>query len=320
MEVLQGSIIMWYASQTPGHRVLAWNQVETGLKTALPTDPGVKFFLRYIHGESAREIPALVREIEEALQTKQRSLCLIGLAWRALLDRCLEGPPPPQRTEADTAALRRGLAVLETTAAAWRKEIFDKKLDPFLRQPNDYRRFFLSKAGPMAHEIVAQGLAVKRGWASPPDYSGSKPPAEITEAFVAAHPYADPMKLTLAKDAGLSVIRGGERQRADGCLKIFDLLLVSEPAAVTLSAGKTEFVVDLPAGTELAYGDVLRLTHAQHKLALDKLAADHLRGTRGRAAPLLLPSLIELNRQPATPLRNDDLRRVRWLLIDLYLF
>jgi len=95
MEVLQGSSIMWYASQTPGHRVLAWNQVEAGLKTALPDDPGAKFFLRYIHGESAREIPALVREIEEALQTRQRSLCLIGLAWRALLERCLEGSATP---------------------------------------------------------------------------------------------------------------------------------------------------------------------------------------------------------------------------------
>jgi hypothetical protein len=314
MEILQGGIIRWYATQTRGHRVEAWETVATALKTALPTDPGAQFFLRYIHGESAKQLPALVREIEAALQTKQRSLCLIGLAWRALTECCLDGPPIEQRSAADIAALRQGLAVLEATAAAWRKEIFDKKLDPFLRQPNDYRRFFLSKAGPMAHEVAAHSLAIKRGWATP-IHPAKEPPPEVTAAFVAAHPYADPMKLTMPKDAGLSVMRDGQRQPAAGCLKVFDLLLVPEWATVTLTAGRAAFEVELPAGTELAYGDVLRLAHEQHKPALNKLVADIVRDGRGRPEPLLLPALVEMSRWPGGP---TDL--VRWLLIDLYLF
>ncbi len=313
MEVLQSTIIQWYAAQTRGHRVSPWDKVEATLKTTLPDDLGSHFFLRYIHGQSAKELPALVEEIETALQTKQRSLCLIGLAWRALTERCLEGPPATQRTATDAAALRQGLAALETTAAAWRKEIFEKKLDPFLRQPNDYRQFFLSKAGPMAHEVVAHGLAVKRGWASPPDYLAKETPPAITEAFVAAHPYADPMKLPLAKDGGLFVLRDGQRQRTDGWLKIFDLLLVPDPTTVTLSTGKVALDVALPAGTELAYGDVLRLAYEQHKAALETLAADIIRGRRERPSPLLLPALTEMS-------RRAHVSPARWMLIDLYLF
>jgi len=80
------------------------------------------------------------------------------------------------------------------------------------------------KSLPTASRSNAAGQA-------PPDYSGNKPLPEITETFVAAHPHGDPMNLAMPKDAALSVIRGGERQQAGGCLKVFDFLLVPEPAA-----------------------------------------------------------------------------------------
>ena len=311
MQILQSSIVQWYASQLRGHRTPDTAQVMAELRRALPDDPGARYFLRFAEGKLPPGIEGHAGEIAEALRTKQRSLCLIGLAWRAVTESCIEGKPPPQRTAAERKALRDITAELGTTAEAWRTEIFRDKLDPFLRRPLDYRRFFMSKAGPTALERVSGGLAKER-------WGGGK---DVTEQFLAEHPYAETMDLrfTVSEGAKLQCLRGGKTADADGMLRVFDLLLVPEreagnQATLTFRIGDNRFIVTLPPGTELTYGDVLRLACEQNPT----LSVDRFRGS-----PLLLPDLLKRKRvyeakedNAGKPVPGDIL----WPLVDLYLF
>jgi radical SAM protein with 4Fe4S-binding SPASM domain len=312
MQVLQSSIVRWYASQFRYRReVPDTAQVLTDLGRALPDDPGARYFLRFAEGKLPAGMEDHAKEIAEALQTKQRSLCLIGLAWRDVTEWCIEGEAPERRTDAERKALRDVTVKLGETAEAWRIEIFSEKLDPFLRRPLDYRRFFQSKAGPTALERVSGDLVRER-------WGGGK---NVTEEFLAEHPYAETMnlKFTVSEDAKLLCLRGGKTADADGTLRVFDLLLVPEQEAgnqvvLTLLAGGHRLNVTPPPETELTYGDVLRLAHEQNP----KFSAP-----RFPPLPLALPELIQGKREfeakkenAGKPLPDDILRP----LVDLYLF
>ena len=312
MQVLQSSIVQWYASQFGGRRGAPQiDQVLAALKNALPDDPGARYFLRFAEGKLPAGIEDHAREIAGALQTKQRSLCLVGLAWRDVTEWCIEGKAPERRTDAEKKALRDITVQLGKTAEAWRTEIFRDKLDPFFRRPVDYRGFFLSKAGPTALERVSGTLAGTR-------WSGGK---DLTEDFLAEHPYAETMKVnfTVSEGAKLLCLRGGKTADADGALRVFDLLLVPEPeagnqAVLTFVAGGHRLNVTLPPGTELTYGDVLRLAHEQNP---------GFSVPRFPPLPLALPELIRSKREFEAKKENAGKPvpdQILWPLIDLYLF
>jgi radical SAM protein with 4Fe4S-binding SPASM domain len=318
MEMLQSAIIQWYAATASGYRTPSPGGIENSnsIKQSLPADPGAAFFLQYIQGQTAREIVPLVQQLEAAQKTEQRSLCLIGLLWRSLAEWCLDGTHPTQRTPAQKAALRQALTSMSMTAEAWRKQIFEEKLDPFLRQPSDYRRFFLTKGGPPPQVRLAQQLAGKRGWTNP----------NITNTFLAEHPYAETMALELAGPEGLTVIRQGRPQPGAGKIGIFDLVVVpahTTTNAATLKGGRQSLKVILPAGTELAYGDLLQLAYAQNQDELDQLAGSLARAGWQSPEPLLLPALRKIRQSLDARkilLPDQERARIEWLLADLYLF
>lgn len=321
MQILQSSIVQWYASQFRGHRAPDFTQVRLRLRMALPDDPGAEYFLRFADGRRPAKIEDCAKEIEKALQTKQRSLCLIGLAWRDVTEWCLAGQPPQRRTEAERKALRDITVKLGETAETWRTEIFRDKLDPFLRRPVGYRRFFLTKAGPRAYDCMSIRLAEKR-WGGGPD---------IAEQFVAEHPYAETMDLRfrVRVGTGLYRARNGKTTGFDGTLRLFDLLIVpkqeaDKPVVLTSLSGNQELEVLLPPDSELTYGDVLRLVHEQNTKAFEGQALDTFLRTANmhRLSPLALPELLkrkrefEMNQHDPEPATFPLL----FLLVDLYLF
>jgi len=322
MQILQSSIVQWYASQLRGHRAPNAARLRAGLSKALPDDPGAKYFLSFAEGKRPEKIERRAQEIIGAFKTEQRSLCLIGIAWRDVTEWCLEGPSPEKRAASERKALRDTVARLGETAEAWRAEIFADKLDPFLRRPLDYRRFYISKAGPSALQRTSRDLATKR-------WSEGK---NATEFLLAEHPYAETMQLQFAasEDGKVQCLRGGKIVNVDGTLRVFDLLLVpkqegAKPIVLTFPVGTQTLGVTLPPNTELTYGDVLRLVHEQNAGLFE--GNDFLRrfrfspqGARNAVSPLALPELLKRQRQFEADNNAGESAPVMWWLVDLYLF
>jgi len=322
MEVLQRHIIQWYAVQVVGRRAPTREEIKRSAAATLPADPGFEFFRTFIAADRPMELANRAGQVQRALKTRQRSLCLIGLAWRDVTEWCLDGTPPAQRTAEERRVLRETMTGLAATAAAWRTEIFREKLDPFLRRTSDYRRFFRSKAGPPTDVRLWGRAAHKRGWTN----------RDITEAFVEAHPYAEVMILPFKAGGvpGLKCLRRGKAVAADGKLGVFDLLVVPKKAEGTPAKLRFELnsgialETTLPPGTELSFGDVLRLTYEQNRQALDKVTPKRLgvfgKGQRVLALPALRRMQKDLQARKPTPETAARLRVVMWHLIDIYLF
>ena len=323
MQVLQSSIVQWYASQFHGRRVLDAKQVKAELHKALPDDPGAKYFLRFAEGKLPNKIEDRSTEIAAALQTQQRSLCLIGIAWRDVTEWCLANESPQRRTDAQRKALCDITVKLGQTAEAWRSEIFNQKLDPFLRRPVQYRGFFASKAGPSASQLVSGKLTASR-------WSGGKSLANtsaITDQFLAEHPYAETMNLKYVSSEGaaLQSLRAGKTADADGILRVFDLLLVpkrtTKPVVLTFPFGNRKLDVTLPDSVQLTYGDVLRLVYEQNLQAFQDVQFDRLMAsTSTPVSPLALPELLRRKQQDEAKDKPPKPSRVLWALVDLYLF
>ena len=319
MEALQRSIVQWYAAQSTHRSSPNAYEVNAALRKALPDDPGAAYFLKFAAGERPDAIADRARQIAAAFQTSRRSLCLVGLAWRDVTEWCLDGPPPQERSDADRKALREVTAIIAQTAEVWRTEIFKEKLDPFLRRPLQYRHFFMSKAGPSPLQRVEGDLAMKR-------WGGGK---DVTEHFLTEHPYAETMTLkhTLADGADLKCLRDGKTIDADGVLRVFDLLLVpnagdGKPVKLVFAfAGGHTMEVQLPAGTELTYGDILRLAHEQNPSWYDGFFWREML-QRGHS-PLALPELRRRMREHQSKPENAGEpvpSEIIWPLSNLYLF
>ncbi|NQT89221.1 SPASM domain-containing protein [bacterium] len=319
MQVLQRSIIQWYAADLGSGRSPSVERVKASLKAALPEDAGGKYFLSLAEGDRPASIVERARRIEAALATSQRSLCLLGLAWRDVTEWCLDHTPPAQRTGEERKALRDVVARLSRVAHAWRVQIFEEKLDPFLRRPATYRRFFISKAGPRPHERLAGNVASKRGWRAP----------RLARELVKQQRFGDVMALPfrVPEGAGVACLRDGEWKSAGGTLRVFDILRVPGDEAVraTFQAPGDEIEVELPAGADLTYGDVLRLAMEQEFTdpVKRRLVGSGLYRPSNRhafALPLLRERVRTLEVKGETARTSSELRQAKWLLTDLYLF
>jgi len=321
MQILQSCIVQWYASQVGGRRAPRAEAVLVEVRSKLPDDPGARYLVRFATEPRPDDVAARAKEIDDALGTRQVSLCLVGLAWRDVAEWCFDGPDPVKRTPAQRAALRRVLARLGSAAETWRAEVFRQKLDPFLRQPGDYRRFLRSKAGPPPWVRMQADLAVKRG------LSGK----EATEGLLGQRPHAQVMALPLDASGapGLRCVRRGREQPADGELRVFDLLVVpadcDEPPMLAFTLDRATISVAVPPGAELTYADVLRLVAERHRAAVERLVQQPMRWSRRPAGapfaiPVLCERLVALGKEPRTSRTASQRYSALWQLIDLYLF
>jgi len=316
--VLQHSIIMWYASQAGGRGAPSLEMVRKSLNETLPDDPGAAYFLDFVEGGRPEDVAAVAERVNKALETKQRSLCLIGLCWRDLTEWCLDGKQAGLRTPEEREAVRELTATLGVTAGQWRKEVFEGRLDPFLRRPAGHGAFLRSKAGPTPSQTLEFSVAKKQGWTEP----------GITEAFLEEHPYGEVMDIAYEQEGGASLrcLRSGAEVPADGRLGVFDMLLVpradaEDPVGLTLKMGAEGLTVRLPAGAELTYCDVLRLADEQNRSRLDDLSKQ---AGRNPSTPLMLPALRrrveQLKAAAQTGGSSGELHRAVSALIDIYLF
>lgn len=309
MEVLQRHIIQWYASGFGG-RSPRLEAVRQSMVTSLPDDPGAGYVLESIKGDRPDNLAERVKQINSALTTKQRSLCLVGLAWRDVTEWCMDGKPAAERTAEDRKLLREVMRKLATTSGAWYGEIFKIRQDALLRRPQHYRHFFRSKAGPPQWVRLEDRVARERGMPSP--YTRRDLLANRSYGALMVVP------LRVPDGTGLRHLRGNGHA-LDGTLSVFDILLVPEGGeGVKVGVGPAVHGIDvhLPAGAELTYGDVLRLAHEQNPERLVKI----MRQIPGNplSLPVLRARIPELKAKGAAG--ENDLLQVRWRLTDLWLF
>jgi len=333
-EFLEHFIIRWHAPFRA--------DVLNAVRTQLPNDPAARYFLAHAEGSVPKDLAERAGLIKAALETDQRSLSLIALMWRDVTEWCLDSEGPAKRTAVERQALRELLTALHVSAHAWRMEIFEKKISPFLRRDGRPERSYMSKAGPRPHERALNRVARERwqGWI------GRR--RQITKEFLEQHPYAEFVILPYEtkEDVGLLCVRGGGVQPADGRLQILDLLTTApepgreEGLKLTFKVGRSTLDVLLPRGTDLAYADVLRLTHEQNREAFKQIVDDSPRRKRrgrpererrGRREPeeirvmtlLGLPAMHAACRKLETEGEtegNPELRRWKERLRNLYLF
>ncbi len=286
----------------------------------LGEDPARPFLFSVLAGEAPPDWPKRAARLLAAAGSTHPSLHLISLLWRDLAAWCQVGPEPARRAAAEQELLVRVLAALDTTTTAWRKTIFTGRLQPFFhRDDPENRRPFLSKAGPPPiWRLHHQSL--RRHWAVD-DLS-----AELTEAYLKAHPFAEHLILRLDLPAGKKLEVPAPGRPAGGTVPVglFGWVRVPGKAPITVhvTVRGRRLPVILPAGATLAWADLARLLCAQNAAAVDALIDDDP-GTESELvlAPALRARLARLAASsPATPdfARRIEALRARLLSAELF--
>ena len=300
-------------------------------------DPAVTFFNAFRDGKLPAGTVDRSNAVTAALETNERSLAFAALLWRALLEPLLDMPEAPSRTPEERQALRSALAQLAAKTSAWRAEIVDKKLDPFLardRKPLRYH-FEMSKAmiRPPTWLTLVRDTRYER-WGQPLK-AGDDAGSDTVEQFLTNHPYAPEKQLTLTTqdNCPVQILRDSGATTLDEpqAFGVFDILVLPAACAqrtikVKTAGSHPAVTVELPLAAELTYVDLMRLAYDQNTEAIDKLTQPlrYHAGRRGALADPLIFIPLWRNLLP-----NDDTSKGRhprtndsriWYLADFWLF
>jgi radical SAM protein with 4Fe4S-binding SPASM domain len=251
--VLERAILAYYESMDGNPAVL------TSVLKPMEDDPGAKFVVNWAAGVRAQTWEELEHEIDSALTSRQHSLSLVCLCWRAVGEKCLDDAEPEKRSGAERAAIRATLKKLDETGQAWWKETLEKKLDPFLRSVKVATGAFGSKSS---------GGRSTRAWR----------PNLGKERFSAAAADQLGQVFRFGEGAALKYVeeRAGAKAHAEAkMLQPFEVLVISaeeQRRAVSVLVMDQPYRITLESG-EYTWGDVLRLTDEVHRPALEKLEA-----------------------------------------------
>jgi AdoMet-dependent heme synthase len=339
---LEAHIIKYYSGQVPdaqrGYKTgTTHSPVEVlSLSTELAADPAGQFFLSWVTVGAPTTLADRAEAVTNALATKHPSLGLAALLWRCLLEPTMDGGSPDKRSAETRKLIRESLQTLGKTAIAWRQGILDQKLDPFLardRVPLRYR-FEMSKAYRPAPTWLSLSRDVQNErWGA--KQAGRNKPLDELEGYIARHPYAEDMQLTITvsddKDWKLLGPNASNDIDKTATIGVFDL--VQTPTTgdnlnlqLTWLPGKDKYTVSVPPATELTYIDLLRYCYSQNKAAIGLVgsAGQYYGRSPGTINPLLMPYFrsVASTTRTTTPKagRPDPSNGARWYLSDFWLF
>lgn len=308
---IEGQIVLWTASSVPQRARRPWPPASVpapGLE--LREDPAWKFFTAYRDGTLPRDPAHYAEAVNAALKTQQRSLSFAALLWRSTMERVLADKGPQARSQEQRARLRVTLAEMETAASRWRREIFERKLDPYLQRGRQFPVYFfqLSKAhdpGPAWFELE-QNVQRQR-WGMP-----VPPASQEVEDYLARHPFAEhkAIQLRLKKGAEVVLVNArGERRVTDfGAWGIYDIAVIPPGDAgpkLDLVHAPRSLTVVLPANCQITYADLLRLADQQCKDVLEQLERSGYRDQVQEMLPLMQWRYRELQKNPEDPALAD---------------
>lgn len=316
----RGSLEVPSAVERWGYCLLA-DEIDSGIapaisaprKTKPSVDPAEYFYVALRSGALDKSLSRRAEAVSAALGTQSHSLSLIAVLWRTLAEPCLDGPVPARRSPALRSELRGALAGLERKAVAWRREIFAKKLDPYLARQGVRWRGPTCKAAiriPAWFELALDTQQERWGTAK----------GAALDGFLARHPYPYGLDLVLAELGGGAQLVTAAGEPKAGKMSLFDVIVTAtEPGRVVFKDRPT-LPVTLPASAEITYADVLRLAYDQHKAALDELARAQVERSsspslKRHTQPLLLQPMRKLARE-----RGAAAKAARWWLADFWMF
>ncbi len=335
---LEGAVLNRSVAELSFHWQFRKERLDEGKKAAgfvpagpLKDDAGALFLTQFYAGTLPQSLSQRVEAVSNGLATPTRSLGLVAVMWRAVLEPTLDGPLPHKRPGKDREALAKGILMMGTVAQKWRQEIVAKQLVPYLQRGRTTirHRFELSKAYRPAPPWVQMARDTqKERWGA--SASGLAEP--IGEEFLKRHPYAEEMRLSVLLPKAREARRfhpGGEDVEVGGFdVGVFDV--VRSPAGESCAARvswtvepEETFDVELQPGADYTYLDLIRLVHEAHYPRLTKSA--HL--TEGRIdGPLLanpLHLLVYRSAAQAPPEeggRPSPADRAPWYLADFWYF
>ena len=315
---LEAYIIKYYTSQLPAEP--RGNQIgrtptavdALSLPKELAEDPAGRFFLSWVTVGAPTTLADRAAAVTSALETKHPSLALAALLWRCLLESTMDEEAPDKRSAESRQLIRESLQNLGKTATAWRLDILDRKLDPFLardRVPLRYR-FEMSKAyrPPPTWLSMSRDVQNERWGAKK---AGRNKPLDVLDGYAARHPYAEEMQLTITIGDATGWKQLGPTATSDidktATIGIFDI--VRTPAQgddlslqLTWFPGKDVYTVSVPPATELTYIDLLQYCYRQNKAAVGLVASKGQYYGRSPETinPLLMPWFRSVASKPRT--------------------
>ncbi|RPI63700.1 MAG: radical SAM protein, partial [Planctomycetaceae bacterium] len=180
------------------------------LPAELKNDPAYIYVTTFTSGKTPRDIAGTAKSIDDALKTKQQSLALASLMWRHVSETLLDSDPTG-RTADERKAVRQTLASIQENAETWRKDIFTKKLDPYLERGRTQirYRFEMSKALIQSPDVELWRQTQTERWGAPSkdglnQMTGKKAvgttttTAAVVDDFLTRHPLAENMRLAVS--------------------------------------------------------------------------------------------------------------------------
>lgn len=327
MDGLEMSIMEWYRANAGQFPEPAVQKAKKRLQKILGHDPAGKFLLSFMSSKRPVALKDRSEGIEKALATPQRSLSLISFLVRDLAEWCLDSKKPQDRDPSERKLVRETLKAISSTMETWRKDVLDKRLEPFVQRSRyAFRPFVVSKAGfrrPRFVDPLLKQIGHKRWGAS----LGTQ---AISDAYLRAHPYALSMRLSfrVAAGSGLVKVTPGKTTgktttlKKKGWIDVFDLLSVPRKGRkirLVFGSGRYTLNVALPSGAELTWADLLRLAYEQNKARIASFAARPPSPLLPQ--PFLLPFFrARLFSMEASRQSDVELPRLRWHVISMWMF
>jgi hypothetical protein len=346
---IEADILRWYGvGIAPEGRQRGLSKVPP--PAAMTNDPAYAFLNAMENGQLPTELERLAEHVAEALKTSQRSLAFSALLWRATAEWSMKNDPA-KRTDGDRKLLRDILAAIEKATAAWRAEIFEKKLEPYLARGRTpvFHRFEMTKAvlpTPPWLELIRDTEAER--WGGPAECADVKVTRdpEPLEGWLDRHPYAEAMILGVEVESRSGIHKvnaaGRIKLKITDTLSVFDVLTTGDREVILTvcpKMGKAVFVT-LPPRLELSYVDLLELAYSQNTTKLDRVAAELFEKTFkpyqpvGEINPLLMPAVMKLKADadrnaaadgdPVNPRWSDPAQtrriQIRYWLADFWMF
>jgi radical SAM protein with 4Fe4S-binding SPASM domain len=333
---IEEQILLWTASSVPPQdRRPRWPELASVQPDeSLRADPAWKFFDLYRKGSLPADWASYAKAVEPGLDTRQRSLSYAALLWRSMTERLLADRGPAARSGEDRETIRRTLAAMEKAANHWRKEIFDKRLDPYLARDRRFPRyaFEMSKAqprGPVWLEL-ARDTAPER-WGQGDRRYGDGVKAEALDGWLDRHPYAEAMAIPFTLDEGVELTfahaQGQRKVKGSGSWGIYDILLTGAESPRLRLAPPTsgwrikDMSVALPARCEVTYADLLQRFDGTYGQTFQTLRESGQIDYRNLPAwPCLLGPLAKWDRALRSDPKDPAMPCVAAWLADFWLF
>ena len=187
----------------------------------------------------------------KAINTEHPSLSLSALLWRVVNEPFFE---TEGFSDNEMEVLYSTLDVLHRKAWQWRWEIFENRLDPYIRDGRltDPPFFMYSKAGPRPGDVERHYLAAdlnSERWGTAEDTPG------VTAEYLLEHPYAEQMNLVFRSPSSVEISEysGSDRESLNTdssgmyTIGIFDVIESNEDAVFL-------FEISSMTGSEIPYG------------------------------------------------------------------